>query len=122
MVKLGKADTENKAFGDGYTQAINEADRYCEYNSFERRFGNPKKKNLHREMVWKIQDASEGKQWNPKTGKIERIPKYEGWKLVVYARQLIAEDMEKEEARRAQKRAEEQSLIPQSGDYKGGKK
>jgi hypothetical protein len=119
-VKLGKTDTESKEFKEGYTQAIDEADKYCEYNSFERRFGNPKKKALHRELIQKIQDASAGKQWNPKTGKIERIPKYEGWRLVVYARQLIAEDRDKEEARRAQEKQKEDSFrIPPSGDQRG---
>jgi hypothetical protein len=122
MVKLGKADTESKEFGDGYRQAIKVIDKYCEYEPMFSKFRDPRLKDLHAELTQKIQDASAGKRWNPKTGDVESIPKYEGWRLVVEARKLVAEDMKEKEAQRAQRRAEEQSLIPPSGDYKGGKK
>ena len=119
--KQSQNNTQSSDFKAGYTQAIDVADAYCEYNSFERKYGSPKKKAVHNDMIRKIQDMSAGKKRDPKTGKIIVFPPLKGWELVEYARQLVEDDRKKREQERAaarQAEAQDKSRIPPAPEQK----
>ena len=91
QIKLGKVDSEDTTFKEGYSQAVNVLDRYFGYSPMTGIFASPKNNQIHRGYMRRIQEASQGWHKDPTTGKKTPIPKLSGGDLVDFAYKLIEE-------------------------------